>query len=238
MSTFRSLTLLALSVAPAAAAYRPFDNTDAGVAGLREVELEIGPIGFVDAGGALQYAPRFVANYGIATETEVVFEGVDHHAVGRATGPRFSVSGLQLSLKHVFRQGVVQQSAGPSVAAECGALLPGYHDDEGFGALCTGIVSFAAGSVLLHLNATLALERTGNFAVEPALIAEGPQTWPVRPVAEALWSHEWGAGNAATLLAGLIWQLREDFSLDAALRRGRSEGANLTEARAGFTWAF
>lgn len=204
----------------------------------REVDLELGPIGFVDAGGNVQYAPRFVVNYGIAAATEVVFEGVHHLAVGRAAGPHFSVSGLQLSLKRVLRSGVLQEGAGPSVAGECGVLLPGYREEEGFGGVCTGIVSVGLGAVVLHLNASVARERTGNFAVEPALIAEGPRRWPVRPVAEALWSYEWGGGNAATVLAGAIWQLREELSLDAALRGGRSEGATLLEVRGGFTWAF
>ncbi len=238
MATLRIVALLALAVAPAASAYRPFDNTDADVANPHEVELELGPIGFVDAGGITQYAPRFVANYGIAARTEIVFEGVHHLAVGRAAGPRFSVSGLQLSLKHVLRAGVLQEAFGPSVAAECGLLLPGFRDEEGFGGVCTGIVSIAAGAVLVHLNASASRERTGNFAVEPAVIAEGPRKWLVRPVAEALWSHEFGGANAATVLGGFIWQLREELSVDAALRAGRSEGTALLEGRGGFTWTF
>ena len=232
------VALLLLGVAPAASAYRPFDNTDADVAKPNEVDLELGPIGFVDEGGSVQYAPRFVANYGIAAATEVVFEGVHHLAVGRAAGPRFSVSGLQLSLKRVLRAGVLQENAGPSIAGECGVLLPGFREEDGFGAVCTGIASIAAGAVLLHLNASVARERTGNFAVEPALIVEGPRRWPVRPVAEALWSHEFGGANAATLLAGFIWQLAEDLSVDAAVRGGRSERTTLLEGRGGFTWTF
>lgn len=234
----RTLALLALAVAPAALAYRPFDNTDAAVAGPGSLELELGPVGFVDSGGRVDYAPRFVANYGFAPAMELVLEGVHHLAVGRVAGPRFSLSGLQLSLKRVLRAGVLQEGPGPSVAGECGVLLPGIHDEERFGAACSAIVSAAAGPLLLHLNGNLALERTGNLAVEPALIAEGPQEWRVRPVAEALWSHEWGGGNAATLLAGAIWRIRDQLSVDAALRAGRSEGASLLEARGGFTWAF
>jgi hypothetical protein len=117
-------------------------------------------------------------------------------------------------------------------------LLPGFREEEGFGGVCSAIASLRAGPALLHLNASVALDRTGNVAVEPALIVEGPPRWPVRPVAEALWSHEWGGGNAATLLLGIIWQMREDLSLDAALRGGRSEGATLFEAPGGFTWTF
>jgi hypothetical protein len=238
MAIARTLALLALAVAPAALAYRPFDNTDAAVAGPREVELEVGPIGFVDAGGQLQYAPRLVVNYGLAPATEIVFEGIDHVAVGQSTGPRFSVSGVQLSLKHVFRDGILQEQGGASLAGECGLLIPGLHDDSGWGGACTAITSFSAGPILLHLNLAAALERTGNFAVEPGLIAEGPLKWPVRPVAEALWAHEWGVGNAASVLAGVIWPLREDLALDAALRIGGVDGTRLLEARSGFTWTF
>ena len=203
-----------------------------------KLEIEAGPVGFIDAGGSVQYAPRLVANYGLAGATEVVLEGVQHVALGRAAGPRFSVSGLQVSLKRVLRAGILQENAGPSFAAECGALLPGVHDEEGFGVVCGAIVSLRSGPLLMHANASIALERTGKLAVEPAVIVEGPTPGPVRPVAEALFSREWGAGNTATLLAGLIWRVREELTIDGAVRGGRSEGTTLLEMRAGFTWAF
>jgi hypothetical protein len=64
MATLRTLALLALAVAPAASAYRPFDNTDADVAKQREVQLEIGPLGFVAAGGRSEGATLFEARGG------------------------------------------------------------------------------------------------------------------------------------------------------------------------------
>jgi len=238
MAIARTLALLALAVAPAAFAYRPFDHTDASVAPRREVELELGPVGFLDLGGQLQYAPRLIANYGAAKGSEIVFESSYHLTLGQSAAPRFSVSGVQLSLKHVFRPGLLQQEAGPSVAVEFGVLLPGYHDDEGWGGSCTGIASVGAGPVLLHLNLGAALERNGHLSLEPALIAEGPRQWAVRPVAEALWSHEWDGADVASVLAGAIWPFREDLVFDAALRAGRAEGSRLLEARGGVTWSF
>jgi len=39
-------------------------------------------------------------------------------------------------------------------------------------------------------------------------------------------------------LAGAIWRLRENLSVDAALRLARTGGVDTTEIRAGLTWAF
>ena len=40
----------ALAMPPLAFAYRPFDSTDAAVAAKGEVELELGPLGFLKTG--------------------------------------------------------------------------------------------------------------------------------------------------------------------------------------------
>src|SRR3954464_13971302 len=152
MSIARRLALLAALVAPAAVAYRPFDNTDADVSKQGEIELELGPLGFVSTGGQTEYAPMAIFNYGFARRTEVVVEAATHLPVGAGVGPSFSVSEVQVSIKRVLREGVLQEESGPSVAAECGVLLPGYREEHGFGVLCTGIVSVRNQIGAVHFN--------------------------------------------------------------------------------------
>ena len=193
----------------------------------------MGPIGYTRVGGEDDYSPIFIGNYGFAAGYEVVFEAIQHALI-----KPYSISDVQLSVKHVLRKGVLQEAQGPSVAVECGVLLPGYRAQSGVGVLCTGIVSVRPGPLSLHFNANVALDRGGNLGVEPAVIVEGPLEWPVRPVSELLFSHQLSGGNEATALFGAIWRVRESFSIDAALRAGRVDGASLLELRAGFTVAF
>jgi hypothetical protein len=50
-----------------AAAYRPFDGTDAAVAGLNEIEIELQPMGWQRIGSpSALIAPQVVFNYGFA----------------------------------------------------------------------------------------------------------------------------------------------------------------------------
>jgi len=43
---------------------------------------------------------------------------------------------------------------------------------------------------------------------------------------------------AGSGLAVAIWRLRDDLTLDAALRLARAGGVDTTEVRAGLTWGF
>jgi len=58
---------VALGWAPNAAAYRPFDSTDASVAEAGKLELELGPIGYLAEGRAhFLVAPALIANLGLS----------------------------------------------------------------------------------------------------------------------------------------------------------------------------
>jgi hypothetical protein len=74
---FFARVLFALSWAERASAYRPFDGTDANVAEPREVELEIGPVGY-ERQGSDHYlvAPALVFNYGVHPGFEAVVEAM------------------------------------------------------------------------------------------------------------------------------------------------------------------
>jgi hypothetical protein len=49
-----------------AAAYRPFDGTDAAVADVGEVEIEFQPLGAAHAGGTTKGLTDVIVNYGFA----------------------------------------------------------------------------------------------------------------------------------------------------------------------------
>jgi len=225
---------------PAAFAYRPFDSTDASVAGPGEFELELGPVGYRREGRAKSLvAPAAVANFGISDDREIVLEGKVFTAQGDAVeGPRTSLVDTALSLKQIHRRGVMQDSTGPSIASECGMLLPTIHGESGVGASCAGIVSqrWSAGTV--HLNGALSLTRQHNWDRFLGIIVEGPYEWRVRPVLEIFTERDNGGSRTNSALVGLIWRSRENLSFDVGVRAARSNDQNIAEIRAGFTWGF
>jgi hypothetical protein len=50
-----------------ARAYRPFDQTDAGVAETGDVELELGPVGYLHDPTGSTYIPGIILNYGVVS---------------------------------------------------------------------------------------------------------------------------------------------------------------------------
>ena len=59
-----------------AAAYRPFDGTDAAVADVGELEIEFQPAGFIHTTSTTALAgPNAVVNYGFAQRWELVLQG-------------------------------------------------------------------------------------------------------------------------------------------------------------------
>lgn len=236
-----SCSLLCLPLwTPDAFAYRPFDSTDASVAGPGEFELEFGPVGYLREGRAKSLvAPAAIANFGISNDREIVLEGKVLTAQGDAAeGPRTSLVDTALSLKQVHRRGVLQDGTGASVASECGVLLPTVHGESGTGATCAGIVSqrWSAGTV--HLNGALSLTRQHNWGQFLGVIFEGPYEWRVRPVLEILAQRDNGGSRTHSALVGMIWRSRENLSFDLGVRAARSNDQNIAEIRAGFTWGF
>lgn len=79
LNRFVSSSCIALSVAALtgpAAAYRPFDGTDAAVAAPGEVEIELQPTGRLrDQTGTALIAPATVFNYGFSEGWEAVLGG-------------------------------------------------------------------------------------------------------------------------------------------------------------------
>ena len=240
----RGRTALALAVClalpPAARAYRPFDSTDAAVAEKGQVEIELGPFGLVHEGSASWLvAPSVILNWGFADRWEVVLEGRQFvHLGAPGPEPRLRVEDAALSVKTVLREGSLQEQGGISVATELSALLPTVNGEGGAGAAGALILSRRWDAATVHLNGAVSWTRAHTLGLFGGLIAEGHDAWTVRPVVEVVVEGERDLPIAVSGLAGAIWRLRDDLSLDAALRLARAGGVDTTEIRAGLTWGF
>ena len=218
-----------------AAAYRPFDGTDAGVANLDEVEIELQPAGQLRAGPQSSLvAPAVVYNYGFAERWEMVLQTEVDSPPGSPSS--FAASGA--FLKYVIQPGVLQGQNGISIATEFGPLLPGINNDPGVGFSWAGIVSqrWDWGTAHFNVEANLTREQHGEVFLD--VILEGPATWKVRPVVELFYDKAWLETETRSALVGAIWQVRDDLSFDAAYRYALENGRPVNEIRAGLTFAF
>lgn len=224
------------SVQPALA-YRPFDSTDPAVAEPGEIEIELSPVSFRrDDDGDTWISPQIWFNYGFAPNWEIVIEGQGEH-------PQFGgLPGVMVDngafLKHVVREGTLQQQTGPSIAIEIGSLLPGINAQPGWGAEVAGIIGNQFSWGAMHFTAAAALNRDNRGAMFLGWIFEGPSDWAVRPVAELVYENEFGQSEVFAALAGVIWEAREGLAFDLAVRRASVDGNGETEVRAGLTFAF
>jgi len=217
-------------------AFRPFQGTDAAVTDLGELQVELQPAGVLKQGPAKSLvAPDWVLNLGFAEGWEADVQGHGQFPLGQFD-ERASLSGLGFTLKHVLREGSLQDKSGPSVAAELGALLPGINADEGFGASVAGIVSQRFEWATIHFNAQAELTRDQHADAFLGTIIEGPSTWKVRPVAEFFYENEFGTAQTYSALVGAIWQVNEKLSFDIGLRHALVGGQPVDEIRAGVTF--
>jgi hypothetical protein len=238
----RVLQLAAAGVALAigcqpASAYRPFEGTDAAVADYGEVEVELQPAGVERQGGQKTLvAPDWVVNLGLAEGWEAVFQGQGRFPIG-PSDERASFAGAGAFLKHVLREGVLQDKRGPSIATEFGVLLPGIDADQGVGASVSGIVSQRGDWGTVHFNATATLTRDQHADGFVGAIIEGPSKWKVRPVAEVFYENEIGTAQTYSALVGAIWQVNEHLSFDIGVRHALVVGGHSQdEIRAGLTF--
>jgi len=227
-----------LLLAPSAWAYRPFDQTDADVAEVHVMELELGPLQFQRSGGRTGYVPTFIFNYGAIFGWELVVEA---DASGTVGGPREPGDVFQLessvSFKGVVRRGSLQDGSGVSIAVEPEVLLPATAGASGFGFAAGVIVSQRWPALAVHLNLVPAWSRAHNIAGRVGFIAEGPDEWTVRPVGEVYVEAEHAVpGVTSSFLGGLIWRISPRVSTDAAVRAGTVSGVGLVELRVGLTW--
>jgi hypothetical protein len=220
-----------------AAAYRPFDGTDAAVADVNEIEIELEPAGWQRTGSqSTLMAPEVVFNYGFAERWEVVLQTEMLTPISPSGIASLAAQGA--FLKWVVQPGVLQGQSGPSIAMEFGPLLPGVNADPGLGFSWAGIVSQRWDWGTAHFNVQTNLTRDHNAEAFLDVILEGPWTWKVRPVFETFYDKVWTRTETRSVLVGAIWQVDKDLSLDAAFRYAVLNGHPVNEIRAGLTFAF
>ena len=220
-----------------AAAYRPFDGTDATVADPNQVEIELQPAGRLQTGPqSTLVAPEVVYNYGFAERWEMVLQGQVETPLSQG-GPS-SLAATGAFLKYVVKPGVLQGQSGVSIATEFGPLLPGINADPGLGFSWAGIVSQRWDWGTAHFNVETNLTRDQHGEAFLDVILEGPSTWKVRPVVEVFYDKVWTQTETRSALVGAIWQVRDDLSFDAAYRYALVSGRPVNEIRAGLTFAF
>lgn len=232
-----AIALAFLFTAVPARAYRPFDSTDADVAEHGELELEVGPAGYVRADHRSRFSPTQVINYGVVDRVELVLQGRELVPAEVRATPRLSLVDTGFFVKAVLREGSLQGQSGISIATEAGPWLPTIGDEPGLGFSDAFIFSQRLSFATFHLNLQGARTRARNADLFGGLIAEGPFPWRVRPVLELYVDREIGAHQTYSALAGVIARMSDDLALDAGARLASADGAPVTELRIGFTWA-
>jgi len=231
-----SVLLFGLLAWPSVAfAYRPFDSTDAAVADLHDMEIELSPVSFRHGDeGPIWISPSARLNYGFAEDWEVVLEGQAEHPMHGQS----SLVDNALSLKTVLQEGSLQDKSGLSIATEASVLLPGIADEPGAGVGVTGIVGQRWEWGSLHVNLGVSRSREGHGEIFFGTILEGPKDWTVRPALEFVYDREFSTVEKLSLLAGLIWQASDKLAFDVGVRQARINSRPETEVRAGLTFAF
>ncbi len=229
-----------LVVSSRAEAYRPFDGTDADVAEPRVFELELGPLHYYRQGDQnFLIAPALVLNLGIGEGTELVVDAEQDVALGKLDSdvPRVSLVGDDVLLKHVFREGTLQDKAGVSIAAEGGVLTPEVHGEAGVGGSLDVITSYRGSWGTVHWNEWFEYTRDHHADLFTGVILEGPHDWVVRPVAELFYDKDFAASQTASILVGAIWDVRDSLAFDVGIRGARVGDEFAAEARLGLTWS-
>src|SRR5580704_6200577 len=115
------VALAVIAVAPSAAAYRPFDGTDADVAGLGDFELELGPVHWYSQGDShYLLAPATVLNLGFLPRWELVIDFQNSVGIDPPPGEaRDRLLDTDILTKTILLEGSLQgKGSGPSIAAE------------------------------------------------------------------------------------------------------------------------
>lgn len=214
-------------------AYRPFDSTDAAVADKGVWEIELEPAGWLHNDDGTQWVvPAAIINYGFADDWEVVLEGRNNiFARGGA-----QVSDTAISLKNVFREGSLQDKDGVSLGSEFSVLLPGIRTDDGAGLEWVLLASERRAWGAWHINIGPELTHEGRGAMVMGGILEGPEDWPVRPVAELRFEKTFGGEELFAQLIGAIIPVRDGLAFDIAYRHAHEGGRPDAQIRAGVTF--
>jgi hypothetical protein len=224
-----------LCAAAPARAYRPFVSTDADVAAYHTLEIEMGIFGVERIDGVNSYiSPQTVLNFGFLPRYELVAE-TDAQARGSSHEQLVDDS---VSVKHVWREGELQDQPGPSFASETSILAPSTNRSQPrFGFEHAFMLSHRIMGFTLHWNAGAGLSQDDTLPfVSWGLIVEHPLIPGLRAVGELNGFDEWAALPDHSGLVGLIWDTPvKDLALDVGYRRGITAGAETWGVTTGFS---
>jgi hypothetical protein len=235
--------MTAVTIETSAWAYRPFDGTDADVAGVGDFELELGPVHWLSQGNAhYAVAPATVLNLGILPGSELVVDVQNLVGIDVPPGQaKDRVVDTDVLAKAVILSGALQGvGSRPSIAAEAGPLLPDVNGESGFGVSVDVIVSERWPALAVHVNSWLELSR-GSLRPDwfEGAIIEGSEFSRVRPVGEWFVEHDFAADvTTVSGLVGGIWRARAGLDVDMGLREALAGGQRVSEVRVGLTWTF
>lgn len=233
---------IAVLLAPKeAAAYRPFESTDADVVKRGALEIELGPLTVERDDGRTAYiAPSLVANYGLTDKLEFVGE----FELERAPDESWRFADPGVFLKALLKEGALQDRSGLSIAAEVGALLPesGAPDQVGgndLGGEAVLIASGALASFTYHVNLGGGVDRDGSAFWTWGVIGELSVSDELTLAVEVAAEDAAGAAPDRSVLLGARFQPRESsIVLDLGVRRGLSSASPDWTATAGLTVGF
>lgn len=215
-------------------AYRPFDSTDAAVADKGAFEVELSPLRYRhDDDGIAWITPSARLNYGFAEDWEAVLEGQAEH-FARA---RSRLREAQFDIKGVLREGSLQEKEGWSLATEASILLPGINAEDGAGFELTGIASNRWDWGTIHINIAAELTRDQRLGTFIGGIIEGPDDWPVRPVAEVNYQRSFRTEEETSALLGAIWKVKDHLAFDLGFRHAWVNRRPDEQVRAGLTFS-
>ena len=218
--------------------YRPFVSTDAAVADVKEMEIELGYFNWERERGQNTFiVPKAVLNYGLIHNLELVGE----FAVEEPSRGPVRLADPALSLKAILKEGVLQEKDGVSFAVEAGPLLPSTNKEEKrFGFEGIGILSGKLAGLTYHVNLGGGVDRAENnpFVIW-GMIGELPVAPKLRVVGEINGeSVRRNTPNNSALL-GFIWEAPwEHVFIDAGVRRGISHAAPDWMFTTGLTFNF
>ena len=229
--------VVVLSASPGLA-YRPFVSTDAAVADVKEMEIELGYFNWArDRGKSTFIVPQTVLNYGLVKNLELVGE----FSVKVLPHGSVQLADPALSLKSVLKRGFLQDASGVSFAVEAGPLLPTTNKDENrFGFEAIGIVSgkLAAWTYYLNLGGGLDRALTSPFVVW-GVIGELPISSKLRLVGEINGESVKRNTPDSSALLGFIWRAPwQSVFVDAGIRRRISHATSDWMLTTGLTFSF
>jgi len=232
-----ALALVALGARPAFA-LRPFDGTDATVAEPHLFELEMSPLTYQREGPDRRLvSPQITLNWGTGAGFELGLEGRNVLVMSSdSAGVSPKLEEPAFNMKKVIRAGVLQKSAGASIATEESFLLP-FRGVNHLGVSASLIVSqpILKAHSMLHCNVVGARTQALEWEEFGSIILTGPEDWAIRPCAEFS-IEKIGADRGTGYLAGIIWQTRQGLTMDAALKSLAAPEGHGLEIRSGFTW--